>query len=143
MLGRKTYTQAEIDYAKTSIAAQLKAYTALVSAVTDSGSSASLAASLAAFEPLFFNNLALALDRPFVHRIRPVTGKDGNPLNELEVICDSLMNNNGVFGNSTVIKLLPDQSVLKLRFGDTIALTAEQFGHLSTAFFAELERKFL
>lgn len=34
---------------------------------------------LEAFEALFFNNMTLVLDRYFVHRLRMVTGKDGNP----------------------------------------------------------------
>jgi hypothetical protein len=72
-----------------------------------------------------------------------VTGKDGNPLNEVEMICDSLMNNNGVLRGNTVVKYIPEQSVVKLKIGDQIRLTAEEFERLSAAFFAELERKFL
>jgi hypothetical protein len=30
--------------------------------------------------------MTLMLDRYFVHRLRMVTGKDGNPLNEVELI---------------------------------------------------------
>jgi hypothetical protein len=37
----------------------------------------------------------------------------------------------------------PDQSVVKLRIGDRIRLTADEFERLSVAFFAELERRFL
>ncbi len=72
-----------------------------------------------------------------------VTGKDGNPLNEVEMLCDCLMNNNGIPRDSNVIKLTPDQSVVKLHIGDLIRLTAEEFESLSAAFFAKLERKFL
>jgi hypothetical protein len=60
------------------------------------------------FEAHFFNNMTLALDRYFVHRLRMVTGKDGNPLNEVEMLSDSLMNNNGILRDSNVIKLIPD-----------------------------------
>ena len=72
-----------------------------------------------------------------------VTGKDGNPLNEVELICDSLMNNHGIFQGNNVIKYIPDQSVVKLNVGDKIRMTAEEFERLSAGFFAELERKFL
>jgi len=140
MLGRKIYTKEEIAHAKTTIAAQLKAYRALVKVV---GSSPADKKAVAAFEPLFFANLLLALDRPFVHRIRAVTGKDGNPLNEVELLCECLMDHDGVLTRSTVIKLVPDQSVVGLEYGKAIRLTQAQFEKLSTAFFAELEAKFL
>ncbi len=69
---------------------------------------------LEAFEPLFFNNMTLVLDRYFVHRLRAVTRKDGNPLSEVELMSDSLMNNDGVLRGNNVIKLVPGHSVLKL-----------------------------
>jgi hypothetical protein len=34
----------------------------------------------------------------------------GNPLNEVELMSDSFMNNNGVLRGNNVIKLIPDQS---------------------------------
>jgi hypothetical protein len=91
----------------------------------------------------FFNNIVLVLDRYFVHRLRMVTGKDGNPLNEVEMLWDSLMNNDGILRGSNVIKLIPDQSVLKLSIGDPIRITEEEFERLSAAFFAEIESKFV
>jgi hypothetical protein len=98
---------------------------------------------LEAFEPLLFNNMTIVLDRYFVHRIRPVTGKDGNPLNEVELLADSLMNNEGALRGSKVIKLIPDESVLKLEIGDRISFGAEQFERLSEAFFTEIRSRFL
>jgi hypothetical protein len=98
---------------------------------------------LEAFEPLFFNNMTLVLDRYFVHRLRVVTGKDGNPLNEVELMSDSLMNNDGVLRGNNVIKLIPDQSVLKLNIGDQIRLSAAQFERLSKAFLIEIRSRFL
>jgi hypothetical protein len=91
----------------------------------------------------FFNNMVLVLDRYFVHRLRMVTGKDGNPLNEVEMLWDSVMNNDGILRGSNVIKLIPDQSVLKLSIGDPIRITEEEFERLSAAFFAEIESKFV
>ena len=96
MLGRKTYTQDELDQATAAVDQQLAAYKTLVKAIDGATSDPEVRAALEAFEPLFFNNMTIVLDRYFVHRIRPVAGKDGNPLNEVELITESLMNNGGV-----------------------------------------------
>src|SRR6266536_1318828 len=69
--------------------------------------------------------------------------KDENPLNEVRIICDSLMNNSGVLRGDKQIKLTPERSIVKLHIGDPIRLTEEEFERLSAAFFAELERRFL
>ena len=87
-------------------------------------------------------DLVLVLDRYFVHRVRMVTGNDGNPLNEVEMYVDALLNNDGVLEASTVIKLKPSESVLKIEFGDRIELTVADFERLSSAFFAEIEAGF-
>jgi hypothetical protein len=72
-----------------------------------------------------------------------VTGKDVSLLDEVELLRDSLMNNNGILRASNVVKLIPEQSVVKLKIGEPIRRTAKDFEALSTAFFAELERIFL
>ena len=143
MLGRKTYTHDELDHAKKATGEQLAAYRNLVAAMENATTDPQVASALEAFELLFFNNMTLVLDRYFVHRIRPVTGKDTNPLNEVELICDSLMNNDGILRGNNVIKLVPEQSVVKLGIGDRIRLSASQFGRLSKAFFAEIESRFV
>ena len=142
MPGRKDYTRAELDRARAAINSQLTAYRGLVSAVAATKDERASSA-LAAFDPLFFDNMTLVLDRYFVNRLRAVAGKDGNPLNEVEMICDSLMNNDGVMLASNVINLIPDQSVVQLQVGDPIELNLADFERLSGAFFADLERKFL
>jgi hypothetical protein len=143
MLGRKNYTQDELDQARSAVDQQLAAYRTLVEAIDGATQDPNVMSALDAFEPLFLNNVTLALDRYFVHRIRVVTGKDGNPLNEVELISDSLMNNDGVLRGNNVIKLVPDQSVVKLEIGDRIRLSAAQFERLSTAFLAEIEARFV
>jgi hypothetical protein len=142
MLGRKDYTQDELDNAKTAINQQFAAYKKLDKAVRDSGDQKSVAA-LEALEPLLFNGMTLALDRRFVHRLRMTTGKDGTPLNEVELVTESLMNNDGVLRGNNVIKFEPDESVLGLDVGDRIAVSAAQFERLSKAVFAELDEKFV
>jgi hypothetical protein len=145
MLGRKTYTRDEIDHGKTAIEHQFAAYRKLVKAMPAPTSDKKIAAALEPFEALFFNNLTLVLDRYFVHRLSGPKheGKDGNPLNEVRIICDSLITNDGVMRSDTQIKLPPERSITKLQVGDRIAITAAQFEALSTGFFTELEQRFL
>ena len=143
MLGRKDYTREEIDNARAAAERQLTAYDTAVSAAGDEATGAKFRAALKALEALYFNDMVIVLDRYFVHRIRPVTGKDGNPLNEVELLADSLINNNGVFRGNNVIKYVPEKSVLRTGIGDTIKLSPEDFRRLAAAFFADLESKFL
>jgi hypothetical protein len=143
MLGRKDYTPEELDHARTTVARQLTAYRDLAAAIDASKPDATVNAALVAFEPILFNNLILVLDRYFVHRVRNVSGKDGNPLNEVELLTESLMNNDGVLQGNNVIRFVPDASVLKLSPGDRIRLTADQFEGLADAFFTTLEAKFI
>ncbi len=141
MLGRKTYNQEELDHARSAIDRQLAAYKQLVAAIDTSD--ADVAAGLGEFEPLFLNHLTLALDRYFVHRLRVVTGKHGNPLNEVELLVESLINNDGVLRGNKVITLIAGESVLKLGIGDSIRLSLEEFERLSAAFLADLDAKFV
>jgi hypothetical protein len=131
MLGRKDYTPEEIAGGKAAVKAQLAAWKKVASAADE------------AAEATFFNNMVLVLDRWYVHRVRPVVGKDTNPLTEVELLVDSIRDQGGVFTTNKVIKYVPDQSVLGLEAGDTIALTAKDFDELAKAFFAELEARFL
>ena len=128
MLGRNSFTTDEVRDAKAAVAQQLAAFRGL----TDAG----------AAEGVYFNAMVLALDRRFVHRVRAVSGKDGNPLNEVELIADSLMNNDGVLRGSTVIRYVPEKSVLGLAIGDRISLGADDFERLASGFLAEIESRF-
>jgi hypothetical protein len=141
MLGRKDYTKQELDNATRVIDAQVAAYKKLAKAIDATGDAKARAA-LDAFEPLFSNNMVLVLDRYFVHRLRQVTGKDGNPLNEVELLTESLMNNDGVLRGNNVIKFVPDESVLKLDIGDQVRLNIKDFESLASASLADIKRKF-
>ncbi len=145
MLGRKNYTQEEIDQGRAALNQQVAAYRKLVKAVAGTTTDKKINSAVESFETLYFNNLTLVLDRYFVHRLAGANheGKDGNPLNEVRIICDSLMNNNGVLRGDKQIKLTPERSVVGLHVGDPIRLTEADFERLSAAFFAELERRFL
>jgi hypothetical protein len=141
MLGRKDYTRQELDNATVAVNRRVAAYKKLAKAVEASGDAKAQSA-LADFEPLFGNSMTMVLDRYFVHRLRQVTGKDGNPLNEVELLTESLMNNIGVLRGNKVIKYSPDASVLKLNLGDRIGLDMAAFDRLAKAFLADLNRAF-
>ncbi len=144
MLGMKHYPQDYIDACRARVDTDLRAYGKLTAAAkkASDGDSSSLHAALRGFEPRFFNNMVLVLDELFVHRLRTVEGKDGNPLNEVRVLANSIILNGGTFEPDNAIKLAPETSVLKHRPGDKVALTESDFEALSKAYFDEVERKF-
>jgi hypothetical protein len=104
------------------------------------------------FEARFFSDQVLLLDYMFVHRLTGIEGKDGNPLNEVRVLCNSILLNQGKlqvdklpgWPNSagSGITLPPEKSILKLKVGDEVRLSEADFARLSKAFFGELEKKF-
>jgi hypothetical protein len=139
MLAVATYPQDYIDECRAGMEEQLAAYRILVSAAREDAASQSAGES---FEPLFFNNLTLVLVAYFVHRTRAIEGKDGNPLNEVRMLCHSILRNHGVLSADKTIKYKPQTSVLKLEVGDEIRLDEEQFLLLFDRYFAEIEKKF-
>ena len=140
MLGRKDYTKEELNHAREWIDEELKAYKRLAKAVAATSDKRAQAA-LAAYEPIMAKNMVLALDRPFVHRLRMGTGKDCNPLNEVELLVDSLINSDGVLRGNNVIKYSADEAVLHLDTGDRIELNAAQFEELADAFLDEIRAR--
>ena len=140
MLGIKDYPKKYMDTCRSRIEKDLANYKKLATAARTQPAGAQ---ALEAFEISFFNNMVLVLDHLFVHRLRVVEGKDGNPLNEVRLLCDSIMNNNGMMGTDKTIKFDPAKSVLKYKVGDEIKLTEADFKLLYKAFFAELESRFL
>jgi hypothetical protein len=143
VLGRKSYTREELDDAHRAIDEQLASCRALAGAAAAAGPDGKLRAALDDFEPVFSTRMVLVLDRFFVHRLRTVTGEDTNPLKEVELLTESLLNNGGVFRSGNVVKWVPEQSVLGLQAGDRIRLTADDLGRPATAFLVELADQFL
>jgi len=126
MLGRKDYTPEELENARATVKTQLADW-------RGSGAKGDLEAS-------YFNAALVALDRRFVHRVRTFTGKDTNPLSEVELITDSLMGS-GSLEVGSVIKYQPEKSVLGLEAGQEIRLSADDYEKLATAFLDEVERR--
>jgi len=138
---RMDYAPEYVADCREKVARQLVAYGSLAKTVEACGGGASDA--LAAFEPLFFNDMALVLDQLFTHRSRTAEGKDGNPLNEVRMIADAIVNHSDVFTPDKSIKFQPETSVLGIQFGDEVRLSEGDFTKLADAFFSEIEAKYL
>ena len=133
MLGMRTYTKKYIVASRSKVETDHFTYKALAASGKVSG----------AFETTFFNNMIIVLDHLFVHRLRTVEGKDGNPLNEVRMLSDSIMNNNQKLAIDKSIAYDASQSILKIKVGDEIKVKEADFMLLYKAFFAEIESKFL
>jgi len=144
MLGVKTYTRAYVDACRSRVDDELSAFDKLIeTAKSGSPDTSELTRAVDSFESSYFNHLVILLDALFMHRLRVVEGKDGNPLNEVRVLSESLLLRDGVFTVEKVMKLVPAKTVLKHQPGDEVRITREQFGALSSAYFAEIEARFL
>ncbi len=132
MLSQSSYPAAYVAASRAAVRTHLDAYDAL-----------SLpAAERAAFEPGYLRQLVLALDTYALHRSRGQEGKDGNPLNEVRLLCGSIRDHDGVLTGEKSIRYAAERSVLGLAVGDEVTLDAAAFRRLAEAFFDELETRF-
>ncbi|WP_328914280.1 MULTISPECIES: hypothetical protein [unclassified Streptomyces] len=147
MLSISHYGRPYVDDARDRIDAQVAAWRELADAgARFRGSGAAKVEyeqAAAAFEVTYFTNLVHVLDNYFARRDRALEGEDGNALNEVRVLCASLMNNGGKLAADQRIGLAPERSVLGYTAGDPIRLGEEDFVRLAEAFFAEIEAKFV
>ena len=139
MLGVKTYPQKYVKQCRSNIDGQLAAYKKLAAAA----GTGKAGTALKGFAPGYFNSMVVVLESCFMHRLRGVEGKDGNPLNEVRVLTTSVLENNGVLTVEKTIKWKSEASVLGLAPGDEISLTEADFAKLAKAYFAEIEAKFV
>jgi hypothetical protein len=145
VLCMNSYDRGYIEQCRSRIDAQIAGYRALVAAgaALRGQNKAQFDAAADAFEPVFFNNLVLVLDGYFVHRTRGLEKKDGNPLNEARLLCNSIMTNNGKLVADKQIRLDPATSLLGYAVGDEIKVRESDFVLLAKGFFAEIESKFM
>src|SRR5438552_19035406 len=104
MLGIKNYTKEYIEGCRARVDLDLTAYRNLVGNKEATNKTQS---NSPAFETTFFNNMVLLLDYFFVHRLRMIDGNDGNPLNEVRVICNSILYNHNIMNADKLLKLSP------------------------------------
>jgi hypothetical protein len=140
MLCINTYEQAYIDECRANVNAQVAAYRNMIKTVKAQAADGKAEAAIDTFESVFFNNLVLVLDNLFVHRSRTMEKKDGNPMNEVRLLSQSLMTNSSKLIADKSIKLNPAASILKVQAGDDIKLSEADFVRLAEAYFAEIER---
>ena len=95
-----------------------------------------------ALGPAFMTDLVLVIDSCFAHRTRGVEGKDGNPVNEVTILRDSIHESDGIFTENKTIKYKPENSVLGLEYGNRIELSEADLSKLLPAFFDEMETRF-
>jgi hypothetical protein len=132
VLSRTSYPQDYVDTCRAAVRAHLASYDAL-GLTPEAG---------AGFEPGYSRQLILALDNYFTHRARGQEGKDGNPLNEVRMLCTSIRDDGGVLTLDKTIRHQPAASVLGLSIGDPIDVARSDFARLADAFFDEIEKRF-
>lgn len=133
MLSCKSYPTDHVDRARHSFGRDLTRWREAAAEAPDA---------LADLEVAYFGNLLVALDAWFVHRMRGQEGKDGNPLNEVRLVVESIVDHDGTFTTDPKIKLDAAASILGLDDGDRIAVTADDFARVLPAFLDEITKRF-
>ncbi len=139
------YSQDYINACRSRVAVQVSSYLNLIAAARKQTpeEDIDLEHAIKDFEPHFFKNMVLSLENYFVHRAKAKELKDGNPLNEVRMLANSIMNNNEILAADKTIKYNPEKSILKYKAGEKIEIHEAGFVLLSSAFFAEIENKYL
>lgn len=142
MLAANTYPNDYIAACRANIDRQLSTYRQLIEAAQGQAASQARPSAATEFDLLFFRNLIVLLDAMFVHRTRAREGKDGNPLNEVRMLCESVLKSGDVMTANSSIKYDPSKAVLGLRIGDDIRVGEADFTRLAQAFFSAIETRF-
>jgi hypothetical protein len=123
---RTTYTSDEVESCRDNCDALIAAWGA--NEVDDT-----------TLESLVFGQAVVVLHTWFGHRRRELEGGDGNPMNEVRVIADSIVDNDAVLRVEGPITWVPERTVLRLAVGDDVQITANGFERLTAAYLAAIE----
>ncbi len=130
MPARTAYTSDEIEACRDSCDALLAVWA--TNDVEDS-----------TLESLVFLQAVVVLDAWFVHRDRAIEGDNGNPMNEVRVISDSVVSHAGTLHVPEPIRWQPDRTVLRFAVGDEVEMTADRFERLAAAYLAAIEATYV
>ena len=144
MLATNKYSMAYVNERRRAVLDHLSAFEAYAAASQpkDGVNEKSFRSALGAAEAAFCANLVQSLDHAFVHRTRGLEGKDGNPLNEVRMLCAALVTKEGVLVADKTIKYDPGKSVLGIKVGDRVLLACVATRCLAEAFLDGIEAKF-
>jgi len=134
MLAVTSYKPDFVKECRAKVDRQLQSYKALAKAAPG--------VPLEAFAAEFFKSMVLALDHYFLHRLRNAESKDGNPLNEVRMLCNSIVDNNCIMQLDKTIKYDATKSVTGIKIGEEIKLNEAVFERLAREFFEEIEKKY-
>jgi hypothetical protein len=124
--GRTSYTSDEIESCRDNCDSLLAAWA--TNDVDDT-----------TLESLVFGQAVVVLHTWFGHRDRELEGDDGNPMNEVRVIADSIVDNDAVLRVEGPITWVAERTVLRLAVGDDVAVTANGFERLAAAYLSAIE----
>jgi hypothetical protein len=135
MLAVTSYKPPCVESCRARIAHQLATYRALAAKAGPSEA-------LGAFSADFCSSMILALDHMFQYRLRNAELKDGNPLNELRMLANSLMEGGGVLLADKTIKYDAAKAVAEIAVGQEIELDVDTFERFARAVLGEIEKKY-
>ncbi len=130
MPGRTSYTPDELESCRDAADGLLAAWQA--NGVEDE-----------TLENLVFTQAVVALDAWFVHRLRDMEGVDGNAMNEVRVLADSVVANDGVLRVEGPLAWVPERTVLGLAVGDDVMVTADGYERLAAAYLDAISDTFV
>ena len=94
-------------------------------------------------ENLVFGQAVVALDAWFAHRSHQIEGSDGNPMNEVRALADSMIANDGVLRVPDHVRWEAGRTVLHLAVGDEVVVTADTYERLVSAYLAAVAERFV
>lgn len=134
MLGRNSYPAAQIAACRKDMAEMAATWRAVAAR--------SEAKAREEAEVQVFNQMVVALEGWFVHRLRGVEGKDGNPMNEVRLLAQGVTAQNGWFPEDKTIRWRPEASITGYAPGDRIRLDERTFSRLAGAFLDAVAERF-